>query len=103
MPSRPQLQFAPSREDTAEPTHDPAGPTRSVAEPSSPPAAVMVMNLYSTGIGIARNLRSTGVPIHGISSEPDSPGMRYRLFSTIHRVPNSRDDPEALAEQLLTI
>ena len=64
---------------------------------------VFVMNLYYTGIGIARNLDRLGVDVFGLSSESDAPGMRSRFFRHVYTVPNSRDEPRALHERLMQI
>lgn len=64
---------------------------------------VFVMNLYYTGIGIARNLDGLGVDVFGLSSESDAPGMRSRFFRHVYTVPNSRDEPQALCERLTHI
>jgi predicted ATP-grasp superfamily ATP-dependent carboligase len=70
-------------------------------DPAAPP--VFVMNPYYTGIGIARNLRAHRVDVYGLSSEADAPGARSRFFKGIHRVPNGRDEPEALCERLIEL
>ena len=64
---------------------------------------VFVMNLYYTGIGIARNLDGLGVDVFGLSSEPDAPGKHSRFFRHVYAVPNSRDEPRALYERLMQI
>jgi len=64
---------------------------------------VFVMNLYYTGIGIARNLDGLGVDVFGLSSEPDAPGRHSRFFRHVYTVPNSRDEPRALYERLMQI
>jgi len=77
---------------------DLAGMRRS---PNFPP--VFVLNLYYSGMGIARNLRGLGVPVYGLSSEDDAPGMTSRFFEKIYKVPNGRDEPNALCHRLLEI
>jgi D-aspartate ligase len=64
---------------------------------------VFVMNLYYTGIGIARNLDGLGVDVFGLSAEPDAPGVRSRFLRDVYTVPNSRDEPRALSERLMEI
>src|SRR5205823_1721176 len=64
---------------------------------------VFVMNTYYTGIGIARNLYGHGVDVYGLSSEADAPGIRSRFFKGIYRVPNGRDEPEALCRTLIEL
>ena len=66
-------------------------------------AGVFVMNVYYTGIGIARNLRGLRSGVFGLSSEHDAPGVRSRFFRRIYSVPNGRDEPEALCNALLDI
>src|SRR5262245_20218536 len=68
---------------------------------SSPP--VFVMNTYYSGIGIARSLSDYGVEVYGLSSETDAPGVHSRFFKGIYRVPNGRDEPEALCERLIQL
>ena len=36
------------------------------------PAPAVVLNMYSTGLGIARNLARHGIPVIGVSSRPDA-------------------------------
>jgi D-aspartate ligase len=62
---------------------------------------VFVMNPYYTGIGIARNLHAHGVEVYGLSSEADAPGIWSRFFKGIYRVPNGRDEPEALFQRMI--
>ena len=64
---------------------------------------VFVMNLYYTGIGIARNLHRLGVGVFGLSSERDAPGMQSRFLRRVYMVPNGRDQPQALYERLMEI
>jgi predicted ATP-grasp superfamily ATP-dependent carboligase len=69
--------------------------------PSAPP--VFVLNVYYSGMGIARNLRGRGVAVYGLSSEADAPGMKSRFFDAIYTVPNGRDDPDQLCGRLIEI
>jgi predicted ATP-grasp superfamily ATP-dependent carboligase len=64
---------------------------------------VFVMNTYYTGMGIARNLHGYGVPVYGLTSESDAPGVRSRFFKAVYRVPNGRDEPEELCGRLLDL
>jgi D-aspartate ligase len=64
---------------------------------------VFVLNTYYTGIGIARNLRDHGVPVYGLSSEDNAPGVRSRFFKGIYSVPNGRDEPQALCRRLIEL
>jgi D-aspartate ligase len=64
---------------------------------------VFVMNLYYSGIGIARSLYGRGVDVFGLSSENDAPGMASGFFNGIYEVPNGRDEPEALYRRLVEL
>ena len=64
---------------------------------------VFVLNVYYSGMGIARNLHGLGIPVYGLSSEADAPGMTSRFFEKIYKVPNGRDEPNALRHKLLEI
>lgn len=68
---------------------------------ATPSPTVLVMNPYYTGLGIARALRGSGVPIVALSSEPDIPGARSRYFTQVLTAPNGRDEPEALCDFLV--
>src|SRR5215471_1848725 len=65
--------------------------------------AVFVMNVYYSGLGIARSLYGCGVDVFGLSSEPDAPGMSSGFFKGIYEVPNGRDEPDALYRRLLEL
>jgi D-aspartate ligase len=77
--------------------------TQSALPSTHPVPAVFVMNLHYTGIGIGRNLRSFGVEVHGLTSDPNAAGVRSRVFRRIHLVPHVRDEPEALCDRLLEL
>src|SRR2546426_11582561 len=70
--------------------------------PSELPA-VFVMNVYYSGLGIARSLYGRQVDVFGLSSEPDAPGMKSGFFKGIYEVPNGRDEPDALYRRLLEL
>ena len=63
------------------------------------PTAV-VMNMFYTGIGIARSLGRRGVPVIGLSSESGIAG-NFTRYARIVSAPDSRRQPEALRDQLL--
>jgi predicted ATP-grasp superfamily ATP-dependent carboligase len=63
------------------------------------PTAV-VMNLFYTGLGIARSLGEHGVPVIGLSAHPGVYGEYTRYAKTV-AAPDSRNDPEALLGFLL--
>jgi hypothetical protein len=63
-----------------------------------PPA--VILNVYATGLGIARNLAPHGVPVYGLSVQANAPGNfsnRCRALSS----PDSQLEPEALLAFLL--
>lgn len=62
------------------------------------PTAV-VMNLYYTGLGIARSLGEQGVPVVGLAASRGVYGNSSRYVTTV-RCADSRQDPEALLGQL---
>src|SRR4051812_32595564 len=65
------------------------------------PTAV-VMNMFYTGLGIARSLGEHGVPVIGLSA-------RHRIYGNFTRYarivfcPDSRDEPEALKNFLVEL
>jgi predicted ATP-grasp superfamily ATP-dependent carboligase len=63
---------------------------------------VIVLNLFYTGLGIARQLWGTGVRVVGLSAHPRIYGNFSRLCE-VRRAPNSQENPEQLAELLLQI
>jgi len=65
------------------------------------PTAV-VMNLYYTGLGIARSLGEHGIPVIGLTAQHGIYGNFTRYAKTIF-APDSRNEPEALVEHLLKL
>ena len=63
------------------------------------PVAV-ILNMYLTGIGIARNLGRHGIPVIGVSSSNDAPGCVSR-FAKKMIAPDSERDPDGLADFLM--
>src|ERR1700757_810750 len=61
---------------------------------------VLIMNLFYTGMGIARDLSRTGVRIIGLSAHRNGAGNHTRLCE-VRRSPNSQEQPELLADFLL--
>ncbi|ANM31195.1 hypothetical protein ABI59_18890 [Acidobacteria bacterium Mor1] len=59
-----------------------------------------VLNMYATGLGIARNLAPHGVHVVGISSQEDVPGAHSRYCRALTG-PDSAHAPEELAEFLI--
>jgi D-aspartate ligase len=67
---------------------------------SKPPA--VVMNMFYTGLGIARSLGEHGIPVIGLSSDRRIYGNFSRYSKTVF-CPDSRKEPEALAEFLIAM
>jgi len=65
------------------------------------PVAI-VMNMFYTGLGIARSLGEIGVPVIGLSAHPGVYGEYTRYARTIS-CPDSRSEPEKLLEFLLKL
>ena len=61
---------------------------------------VVILNMYYSGLGIARELAGKGVRVVGLSSERKIYGNFTRLCE-VRQAPNSQDAPEQLAEFLL--
>lgn len=62
------------------------------------PTAV-VMNMYYTGLGIARSLGRRGIPVIGLSAQRMGYGNFTRFAKIVH-CPDSRHEPEALLTRL---
>jgi D-aspartate ligase len=67
----------------------------------SAPAAI-VMNMFSTGLGIARSLGPRGVPVIGLSAHRRAFG-NYTRYARVRRAPDSRSEPERLLPFLLDL
>jgi predicted ATP-grasp superfamily ATP-dependent carboligase len=59
-----------------------------------------VMNMFYTGLGIARSLGERGVPVVGLTSRGRAYGS-FTRYAKLLRSPDSREEPEALLEFLL--
>src|SRR5580704_15378399 len=57
------------------------------------PTAI-VMNMFYTGLGIARSLGEKGIPVIGLSAHRGVYG-EYTRYAKIMRSPDSRNEPEA--------
>lgn len=66
-----------------------------------PPVAV-VMNLFYTGLGIARSLGEKGIPVIGLTAQHGVYGNFTRYAKTAF-APDSRNEPEALLAYLLKL
>jgi D-aspartate ligase len=64
-----------------------------------PPAAI-VMNMFYTGLGIARSLGEQGIPVIGLTSHRGIYG-NFTRYATLRVCPDSREQPEALLAFLL--
>jgi predicted ATP-grasp superfamily ATP-dependent carboligase len=63
---------------------------------------VIILNLFYTGLGIARNLSGYGVRMVGLSADRKGYG-RFSRFCEVRFAPNSHEEPLALKEYLLTM
>src|SRR5262245_2330405 len=61
---------------------------------------VVILNMFHSGLGIARQLRGTGARVVGLSADPKVYGNFTRLCE-VRRAPNSQEEPEHLAEFLM--
>jgi predicted ATP-grasp superfamily ATP-dependent carboligase len=66
--------------------------------PSRPP--VIILNLFYTGLGIARDLAGRGVRVIGLSAHRRIFG-NYTRFCDVRFSPNSQEEPEQLLQYLL--
>jgi predicted ATP-grasp superfamily ATP-dependent carboligase len=58
------------------------------------------MNMFYTGLGIARSLGEQGIPVIGLTSQRGVYG-NFTRYARIHRCPDSRNEPEHLLAYLL--
>lgn len=58
------------------------------------------MNMFYSGLGIARSLGEHGIPVIGLSSQPRIYG-NYTRYAKIRFCPDSRNEPEALLDFML--
>src|ERR1039458_4676874 len=66
------------------------------------PQTAIVMNMYYTGLGIARSLGEHGIPVLGLTAQRGIYGNFTRYAKTVSS-PDSRSEPEALLAFLLQI
>jgi predicted ATP-grasp superfamily ATP-dependent carboligase len=64
------------------------------------PVPVIILNLFYTGVGIARDLAGRGMQVVGLSAHPNIYG-NFTRFCEVRAAPNSHEQPEALKEFLL--
>jgi D-aspartate ligase len=67
----------------------------------SAPTAI-VMNMFCTGLGIARSLGPRGVPVIGLSAHPSACG-NYTRYAHVRHAPDSRSEPDRLLHFLLDL
>jgi D-aspartate ligase len=72
------------------------------AQSSKGKPAVIILNLFYTGLGIARNLSGYGMRLIGLSAERKGYGL-FSRFCEVRVAPNSHEEPLALKEYLLTL
>jgi D-aspartate ligase len=65
-------------------------------------ATAIVMNVYYTGLGIARSLGEHGVPVIGLTSHRGVYG-NFTRYARVRSCPDSRSQPEALLEYFLKL
>ncbi|MGE5207038.1 MAG: hypothetical protein ACM3PW_15605, partial [Chlamydiota bacterium] len=73
--------------------------TRNGAVSGSAPT-VLILNLFYSGLAIARQMAGRGVRVVGLSAHPRIYG-NFTRFCEVRSAPNSQEHPEALAEFLL--
>jgi predicted ATP-grasp superfamily ATP-dependent carboligase len=66
------------------------------------PPTAFVMNMFYTGLGIARSLGRHGIPVVGLSAHRRIYG-NYTRYAKIVSCPDSREHPEELCEFLLDV
>jgi D-aspartate ligase len=66
------------------------------------PVTAVVMNLFYTGLGIARSLGERGIPVLGLSAQRGVYGNFCRYSKTLITA-DSRSDPETLLAQLIAL
>jgi predicted ATP-grasp superfamily ATP-dependent carboligase len=73
-------------------------PANAASEKAKPESAlpVIIMNMFYSGLAIARDLAGTGVRVIGLSSDPKAYG-NFTRFCEVRRAPDSQSEPEKLA------
>lgn len=61
----------------------------------------IVINMFYTGLGIARSLGERGIPVIGLTSKPIY--GNYTRYADVRHCPDSRDHPEELLSFLLRL
>jgi D-aspartate ligase len=65
-------------------------------------AGAVVMNMFYTGLGIARSLGAHGVPVIGLSAKTGVYG-NFTRYAKVLRCPDSREEPGRLLEYLIAL
>ena len=78
----------------------PSQPIRQAKGAAEELPPVIIMNLFYTGLAIARDLAGYGMRVIGLSAHREAPGNRTR-FCEVRNSPNSQEQPEQLVEYLL--
>jgi D-aspartate ligase len=66
------------------------------------PAVAVVMNMFYTGLGIARSLGERGIPVIGLSAQRGIFG-NYTRYADVRFCPDSREKPEDLIKYLVKL
>ena len=64
--------------------------------------AVLILNMFYSGLGIARDLADKGVRVIGFSADPSIYG-NFTRCSEVRMAPNSQEEPDQFAEMLLQL
>jgi len=64
--------------------------------------AVLILNMFYSGLGIARDLTDKGMRVIGFSADPTIYGNFTRCCE-VRMAPNSQEEPDQLAEMLLRL
>src|SRR5579863_2520433 len=67
-----------------------------------PPAPLLILNMFHSGLGVARDMAGKGVRIIGLSADRRIYGNFTRCCE-VRRAPNSQEEPEQLIEMLLRL
>jgi D-aspartate ligase len=85
-------------------THEESAPARSMTKKVShsgrPP--VIILNMFYSGLGIARDLAGKKIRVLGLSADPKIYGNSTRCCE-VRMAPSSQEEPEQLAETLLRL
>lgn len=89
---------------TAYTMNDELVPAKSEAKKASPSQRppVIILNMFYSGLGIARDLAGEKIRVLGLSADPKIYGNSTRCCE-VRMAPNSQEEPEQLAETLLRL